>query len=82
MNNTTNYNYKLPEESDFAKILDINDNFTQLDGQLKNMNDTESAHEEKKITSSNGVHGLRFLSDKLEYKEDDTWNEIKTGGGG
>ena len=82
MNNTTNYNYKLPEESDFAKISDINDNFTQLDGQLKSMNDTESAHEEKKITSSNGVHGLRFLSDKLEYKEDDTWNEIKTGGGG
>ena len=35
MNYSDNYNFKLPEDSDFAKVSDINDNFELLDDKLK-----------------------------------------------
>ena len=42
------------------------------------------SHIIEKILSENGVHGLRYYEDKLEYFNPDTneWVEIQTGGGG
>lgn len=40
------------------------------------------SHVTENIGSSNGIHGLRYYNDKLEYKSGSAWNEIKTGGSG
>ena len=39
-------------------------------------------HVDSKVASAEGVHGLRYYDDKLEYDDDGTWTEIETGGGG
>lgn len=39
MNQSTNYEFNLPEESDFAKISDLTENWESIDTKLKNVSD-------------------------------------------
>lgn len=39
-------------------------------------------HEGKEVGTSEGVHGLRWYNDKLQFNNGSEWIEIETGGGG
>ena len=46
------------------------------------LSDDLQDHVDSEVASADGVHGLRYYDDKLEYDDDGTWTEIETGGGG
>jgi hypothetical protein len=59
---------------------------TKLNG-LSNYDDAAirallSAHEGEEVGTSEGVHGLRWYNDKLQFNNGSEWIEIETGGGG
>lgn len=59
---------------------------TKLNG-LVNYDDTDirgllSGHEGKAVGTLEGVHGLRWYNDKLQFNNGSDWIEIETGGGG
>lgn len=41
-----------------------------------------STHETLNIDTENGVHGLRYYNNKLQYYANSIWNDIATGGSG
>ena len=59
---------------------------TKLNG-LSNYNDAAiraliTGHEGEEVGTSEGVHGLRWYNDKLQFNNGSDWIEIETGGGG
>lgn len=73
-----------------GKDLSTNDYTTeekQKLASLENYDDTTiqqnlGNHIDSDVNVQDGVHGIRFLNDKLEYFNGSDWIEIKTGGGG
>ena len=55
------------------------DNFEEALG--INVNNLINAHDVY-INSENGAHGIRYYNEELQYKSEDTWLTIETGGGG
>ena len=49
---------------------------------LQSLNQIITLHSETNINTEEGVHGIRFFNDKLEFNDGVNWIEIKTGGGG
>lgn len=59
---------------------------TKLNG-LSNYDDAAirallTGHEGEEVGTSEGVHGLRWFNDKLQFNNGSEWIEIETGGGG
>ena len=81
MHTTTNYNLKKPEDSDFAKIEDINDNMDIIDAAMEEISSTGGEHGDAKVNSAAGVHGLRYYDGEFSVKVGNDWSTVKTGGG-
>ena len=72
MNHTTNYNFNLPTDDDFYDIAQQNENWTELDTELKSISNAASSagsglsdHEAESVTDVNGVHGIRVNNKKI-----------------
>lgn len=72
---TTNYNLTKPTEDEFYDIGVFNENADIIDAELKK-------HIDGEINSEEGVHGIRWFNDKLQFNDGSDWIEIETGGGG
>jgi hypothetical protein len=72
-------NNEIVEASDLNRIEQgVADNDTGL----TNICALITGHEEEKVGTSTGVHGLRYYEDKLQFYNGSEWIEIETGGGG
>ena len=50
--------------------------------QGKVLKDLTDGHIDDEINSEEGVHGIRWFNDKLQFNDGSDWIEIETGGGG
>lgn len=50
--------------------------------QGKTLKDLIDGHIDGEINSEEGVHGIRWFNDKLQFNDGSDWIEIETGGGG
>lgn len=81
MTNTTNYNLKKPDTTDFYDVQDFNDNMDIIDGQMKSMEDVVPSGLHADAYSVNWFHGIiRFvlLDDAGNQILDDDGNRIIT----
>lgn len=72
------YEFKDPTESGGGDAADI----TYNDGTVEDALDEMKTHIEDGIFCEEGVHGLRWHDDKLQFFNGEEWVEIETGGGG
>lgn len=90
MQNTTNYNLKKPELTDYVNINDLNDNADIIDAKLKENADEIMAHKKddamhniplKIIKSNKDSEGI-FTTVKYRRKSDDTLSKQSVLSGG
>jgi len=70
MQQSTNYNFNLPEATDFADIADLSANWEDVDEIIHN-------HEVSALASENGVHGTRLYNNKLQIKNGNDWEDAQ-----
>ena len=68
MNASTNYEFNLPEESDFAKITDLTDNWEAVDGIIHD-------HETLDAGTDDGAHGIRIKDKKVQFGSGEDWED-------
>lgn len=74
MKNTINYNFNLPEQSDFYNIEHMNENFNKLDNDLKQIeNSITKMFDIEKLNTEEGFNNLRLKDGELQIKNNIEW---------
>lgn len=78
--------YKLNTKVDNSEqvTLEINPAATPTIEQVESVQRNLNTHTDKTVNGENGVHGLRFFNDVLQFynEETESWVDIETSGGG
>ena len=69
MQQSTNYNFNLPEATDFADISDLSANWEDVDEIIHD-------HVTSEVTSDDGTHGIRLHDGKLQTISEGNWVDI------
>jgi len=76
-------NIYVPDETEIIDNLTSTDATSALSAaQGKILKDLMDNHIDNEINTEEGVHGIRWFNDKLEFFDGSDWIEIETGGGG
>ena len=76
-------NISVPDETEIIDNLTSTDATSALSAaQGKVLKDLMDNHIDNEINTEEGVHGIRWFNDKLEFFDGSDWIEIETGGGG
>jgi hypothetical protein len=76
-------NISVPDETEIIDNLTSTDATSALSAaQGKILKDLMDNHIDNEINTEEGVHGIRWFNDKLEFFDGSDWIEIETGGGG